>query len=106
MEKTLLNILKTLTLTMMLAVPTMAMADNDSKQGAEEEHEAITIKYSSGNVQVQNGSGKTILVYDMTGNIVYSQRIDSNSKSISLSHLHKGLVIVKVGNATCKIILR
>lgn len=106
MEKTLLNILKTLVLATLMAIPSVAMADNDSKGGIEEEKEAVTIKYSSGTVQVLNGGGKSILVFDMTGNVVYSQRIDSNSKTFNLSHLHKGLVIVKVGTTTCKITLR
>lgn len=106
MAKKLLNIFKTLMMAAMMSMPIAAMADNDGKGGIEEEKDSITIKYSSGNVQVTNGGGKSILVFDMTGNIVYSQRIDSNSKTFNLSHLHKGLVIVKVGNATCKITLR
>lgn len=106
MTKSLLKILKALLFMPMLALPTLAMADNDNKSEIEEEKEAITIKFCNGSVQVQNGGGKTILVYDMTGNIVYSQRIDSNSKTFSLNHLHKGLLIVKVGNATCKVTLR
>lgn len=63
----------------------------------------LTIKGKS--VHTLNLSGSTLEVYDLTGKLVYSTRIDSNDKTTTLS-LGKGVYVVKVEKLTGKIIVK
>lgn len=60
----------------------------------------------SGNtINVLNGQGAEIYVYDITGKEVYHARVDSANKSFSLD-LKRGCYIVKVGDTTRKITIQ
>ena len=51
---------------------------------------------------MQNACGKTLQVYNVTGALVATYRIDSDDKTITLN-VGRGCYIVKVGDVTRKI---
>lgn len=57
-------------------------------------------------IQVKNADGQVLEVFSVTGEKVYTQRIDSPSKSYELSHLPKGCYLVRIGNVTRKVYLK
>lgn len=72
-------------------------------EGVEQGEPAMTIKGKS--IHVQNAAGHELEVYDITGKLVSSIRIDSNDKTLTLS-LSKGVYVVKVDKLTGKVIVR
>lgn len=75
--------------------------------GAEVEMEQIQINLLSGNVlNVKNAEGLTIEIYNITGEKISTNKIDSNNKSIDIDQLQKGWYIVKVGKISRKICIR
>ena len=73
----------------------------------ETEAEQVQISVTNGTtIQVKNADGQILEVYSITGEKVYTQRIDSPSKSYELSHLPKGCYLVRVGNTTRKVYLK
>ena len=73
----------------------------------ENEMEQIHISVTNGStIQIKNAEGEILEVYSITGEKVYTQRIDSPSKSYELSYLPKGFYLVKAGNVTRKVYLK
>ena len=106
MVKSLRNILKALLISCCLSVPATASAQDVQHNQIETEQQQITITVSDANVRVKNAEGLAIEIFSLTGEKVYTQRIDSSSKSIDLSNLQRGFYIVKIGKYTRKIYLR
>lgn len=71
----------------------------------EQELNAISISVSESNVRVKNADGLTMDVYSITGEKVYTTRIEGNSKTIDLGQMQRGYYIVKIGKFTRKIYL-
>ena len=62
----------------------------------------IAVTQQGKNIKVQNACGKTLQVYNVTGALVATYRIDSDDKTITLN-VGRGCYIVKVGDVTRKI---
>lgn len=106
MMKLLLNTLKVLLIVCCLSVPTMAAAQDVQQKQIEMEQQQVTVTVSDANLRVKNAEGLSVEIFSLTGEKIFSQRIESSSKSIDLSHLQRGFYIVKVGKYTRKIYLR
>lgn len=72
----------------------------------ENEINAIAISVEDNVLHVKNAEGTVVEIYSITGEKVFTQRIDSNNKSVELSNLQKGCYIVRIGKLTRKISLR
>lgn len=108
MVKSLLHISKVLLLMACLSsVPAMMMAETEEMQDSqiEMEQNQVTISVSGSSIRVKNADGQTLEIYSLTGEKVYTQVIDSASKSFELSQLQRGYYIVKVGKFTRKVYL-
>ena len=108
MIKSLLHISKVLLLmACMSSVPAMMMAETEEMQDnqIEMEQNQVTISVSGSSIRVKNADGQTLEVYSITGEKVYTQVIDSASKTFELSQLQRGYYIVKVGKFTRKVYL-
>lgn len=108
MVKSLLKISKVLLLMACLSsVPATMMAESEDMQDSqiEMEQNQITIAVSGSSIRVKNADGQTLEVYSITGEKVYSQVIDSASKTFELSQLQRGYYIVKIGKFTRKVYL-
>ena len=64
--------------------------------------EEVRITLNGANLRVQNGSGMSVEIYNITGVKVADYRIDSNDKTIRLE-LNRGCYIIKVGKTVRKI---
>lgn len=83
------------------------MAETEEMQDSqiEMEQNQFTISVSGSSIRVKNADGQTLEIYSLTGEKVYTQVIDSASKSFELSQLQRGYYIVKVGKFTRKVYL-
>ena len=106
MVKLLHNTLKVLLITCCLSVPAMASAQDVQHSQIETEQQQITVTVSDATLRVKNAEGLAIEIFSLTGEKVFSQRIESSSKTIELSHLQRGFYIVKIGKYTRKVYLR
>lgn len=106
MVNSLHNIIKAFLITCCLSVPAMVSAQDVQNSQIETEQQQISVTVSDANLRVKNAEGLAIEIFSLTGEKVYSQRIESASKSIELSHLQRGFYIVKIGKYTRKIYLR
>lgn len=80
------------------AVPSIEIVDND--------FQTISLSISSENVlRVAGAAGQTLSIYNVTGVMVMTTRVDSSDKSYALN-LPKGCYIVKVGKLVRKISIR
>lgn len=107
MNKTTLKILS-LVLVMMTSTTMVSAAafEPEPFPATEIETEQIQITVTNGStIQVKNGEGEVLEVFSITGEKVYTQRIDSPSKSYELSNLPKGYYLVRVRNVTRKVYL-
>lgn len=82
----------------------MAAQDVQHSQ-VEMEQTQIAVTVTKSNIRVQNADGLVLKIFSITGENVYSQRIEGTSKSIDLAQLSRGCYIVKIGNYTRKIYL-
>jgi len=108
MNKTTFKILS-LALAMMLdtTAGSAATFDPEPYPANEVEMEQVQISVTNGStIQVKNGEGEVLEVFSITGEKVYTQRIDSPSKSYELSNLPKGCYLVRVGKVTRKVYLK
>lgn len=106
MIKALHNTIKVLLIVCCLFVPVAVSAQDVQNNQIEMEQQQITVTVSDANLRVKNAEGLVIEIFSLTGEKVYSQRIESGSKSIELAHLQRGFYIVKIGKYTRKIYLR
>ena len=105
MVKSIHKISKAFLLVMCLsALPVTMMAEVQNSQ-IEMGQNQVSISVSGSTIRVKNAEGQALEVYGITGEKVYTQTIDSASKSFELSHLQRGYYIVKIGKFTRKIYL-
>ncbi len=105
MVQSVLHIGKVLLLMVCLSMPVSLMAQDVQQSQMEMEQNQITISVSSSCLRVKNAEGLVLEVFSLTGEKVYSQRIEGQSKSFELGQLPRGYYIVKVGKFTRKIYL-
>lgn len=105
MVKSLHNTFKALLITGCLVTPTMVLAQDVQHTPIEIDQNPIAVNVSESNLRVKNADGLMIEIFSLTGEKVYTQRIEGVSKSIDLSHLQRGYYIVKIGKFTRKIYL-
>ena len=86
---------------MMPAVNAAAAVVYESPQEVND-FEEVRITLNGVNPRVQNGSGMSVEIYNITGVKVADYRIDSNDKTIRLE-LNRGCYIIKVGKTVRKI---
>ena len=107
MNKTILKIF-TLAFMMMLNVSRASAATFTPEPfpTVENEMNAIQISITNGStLHVKNADGQVLEIYNITGVKVFTQRIDSPSKSYELSNQPRGWYLVKIGDFTRKIYL-
>ena len=88
-----------------LSMPLTMMAEDVQQSPIEMEQNQIAIAVSGSNLRVKNAEGLVMEIFSLTGEKVYTQRIDSSSKSFDLGNLQRGYYIVKIGKFTRKIYL-
>ena len=87
-----------------VAVPTTAAAAIELMEL--NNSEVVIEQQESRAVRVENASGETMKVFDLTGKCVLETRITNASQKVELSALTKGCYIVKVGNVVRKIFVK
>ncbi len=97
---------KVLLLMVCLAMPVSLMAQDIQQSQVEMEQNQISITVSSSCLRVKNADGQLLEIFSLTGEKVYSQRIEGQSRAFELGQLQRGYYIVKVGKFTRKIYLR
>ena len=86
---------------MMPAVNAAASTAFDCPQEVND-FEEVRLTLNGTNLRIQNGSGMSVEIYNITGVKVADYRIDSNDKTIRLE-LNRGCYIIKVGKTVRKI---
>ena len=86
---------------MMPAVNAAARTAFDSPQEVND-FEEVRLTLNGANLRIQNGSGMSVEIYNITGVKVADYRINSNDKIIRLE-LNRGCYIIKVGKTVRKI---
>lgn len=97
MVKSLHSALKVLLLIACLSAP-VAMIAQDTQHSAEMGQAEIVVTVSRSNLRVQNAGGLVLQIFSITGENLYSQRIEGMKKEINLDHLPRGYYIVQIGN--------
>lgn len=108
MVKSVLKISKVLLLMACLSsVPATMMAETEEIQNSqiEMEQNQVTIAVSGSTIRVKNAEGQVLEIYGLTGEKLYTQNIDSASKTFDLGQLQRGFYIVKIGKFTRKVYL-
>ena len=100
------HILTIIFFTAALCLPLTAQA-NESLEALEataieDARGEVAVTQQGKNIKVQNACGMTLQVYNVTGALVATYRIDSDDKTVTLN-VGRGCYIVKVGNVTRKI---
>lgn len=110
MKKSLLKQLSILLLMVCVAMPAAAIqeseADDLQQSQVEMEQNQIAISVSGTTLRVKNADGLVVEIFSLTGEKVYTQRIEGSSKAIELGQLQRGFYIVRIGKFTRKIYLR
>ena len=88
-----------------LSMPVSLMAQDVQQSQVEMEQNQISISLTGSSLRVKNAEGLVLEVFNLTGEKIYSQRIEGQSKSFELGQLQRGYYIVKVGKFTRKIYL-
>lgn len=96
------NTLLALVLMLSTSAPIMATDIAEMACVASVEQSQVELVVKGRMVNVVNGQGMTLHVYDITGAEVVSIRIDGANKSYNLD-LKRGCYLVKVGDVTRKI---
>ena len=105
MIKLIQNIFKVLLIVACCFVPATLSAQDVQHNQIENEQNQVGITISNSCLRVKNAEGLVIEIFNLTGEKVYTQRIESSSKTIVLAHLQRGYYVVKIGNYTRKIYL-
>ena len=100
------HILTIIFFTAALCLPLTAQA-NESLEAPEataieDARGEVAVTQQGKNIKVQNACGMTLQVYNVTGALVATYRIDSDDKTVTLN-VGRGCYIAKVGNVTRKI---
>lgn len=88
-----------------LSMPVSLMAQDVQQSQVEMEQNQISISLTGSSLRVKNAEGLVLEVFNLTGEKIYSQRIEGQAKSFELGQLQRGYYIVKVGKFTRKIYL-
>lgn len=105
MTKPLHNMLQILLLMVCLSAPVTVMAQDVQQSQVEMEQNQISIAVVGSSLRVKNAEGLTLEIFSLTGNKVFTQRIESTSKTVELTTLQRGFYIVRIGKFTRKIYL-
>ncbi len=105
MIKLIQNIFKVLLIVACCFAPATLSAQDVQHNQIENEQNQVGITISNSCMRVKNAEGLVIEIFNLTGEKVYTQRIESSSKTIDLAHLQRGYYVVKIGNYTRKIYL-
>ena len=105
MVKLLHNTLKVLLLTVCMSMPVAMMAQDVQQSQVEMEQNQINISVSGSCIRVKNADGLVMEVFNLTGEKVFTQRIEGASKAVELGQMQRGYYIVKIGKFTPKIYL-
>lgn len=106
MTKPVHNMLQILLLMACLSTPLTMMAQDVQQSQVEMEQNQISIAVVNGvGLRVKNAEGHVLEIFSLTGNKVYTQRIESTSKTVELNHLQRGYYIVRIGKFSRKIYL-
>lgn len=54
-------------------------------------------------INIQHGRGELLSIYNASGHMIYSAKVEQNDETISLSSLPHGIYIIHVGNKTAKV---
>ena len=103
MKKSLL--IYSMSLTLMLAVPSMVAAIPVAPGIEEFVDEDITITVNGQTVTVTGAQGKTLEVVSLTGRRVMAEKIESPAQKIELN-VPKGCYILKIGKVVRKVSVR
>jgi hypothetical protein len=103
MKKTLLIL--SMSLTMMLAVPSLVAAIPVAPGIEEFVEEDITITVNGQTVTVTGGQGQTLEVVSLTGRCIMSVKVESPAQKIELN-VPKGCYILKIGKVVRKVSVR
>lgn len=91
---------------LLICMPIEVKAQNVQRTQTEMEQNPISVTVSESTLHVKNADHMTLEVFSITGDKVYSIRIDSPSKNIELENLSRGCYIVRIGKFTRKIYIR
>lgn len=105
MVNSLHNTLKVLLLMICLSVPAVMMAQDVQQSQVEMEQNQINITVNGSCIRVKNADGLVLEVFNLTGEKVFTQRIEGSSKAVELGQMPRGYYIVKIGKFTRKIYL-
>lgn len=106
MSETIHNIAFILVATCLAFLPAKSMAQDVQKPQIETEQNSISVTVTESTLHIKNAEHMVLEVFSITGNKVYTTRIDSSSKNIDLDSLAKGCYIVRIGKYTRKVYLR
>lgn len=106
MTKTIHNIACILLVATLALIPAKSMAQDVQKPQIENEQTAISVTATESTLHVKNAERMVLEVFSITGEKVYTIRIDSSSKNIDLDNLTKGCYIVRIGKYTRKVYLK
>ena len=89
------------------SVPATMFAETEEIQNSqiEMEQNPISITVSGSTIRVKNAEGQVLEVYSITGDKIYTQNIDSASKTFEFGQFQRGVYIVKIGKFTRKVYL-
>lgn len=106
MAKTIHKIAGIILFAALAVMPAKSMAQDVQKPQVEMEQNAISVTATESTLHVKNADHLVLEVFSITGEKVYSIRIDSPSKNIDLGNLTKGCYIVRIGKYTRKVYLK
>lgn len=106
MSKTIHRIAFILLAAALAFAPAKSMAQDVQKTPVEAEQNSISVTVTESTLHIKNAEHMVLEVFSITGNKVYTTRIDSSSKNIDLDSLAKGCYIVRIGKYTRKVYLR
>ena len=104
MKKSLL--IFSMSLTLMLAVPSLVTAVTVAPGIEEFVDEDITITISGQTVTVTGAQGQTLEVVSLTGRRVMTEKIESPAQKVELNNIPKGCYILKIGKVVRKVTVR
>lgn len=106
MVKPLHIILTLLAIFTLCSTPAMANGSSTAEfecMASEPETNAIAVNVEDNTLHIKNAEGMVAEIFSVTGEKVYSARIDSNNKAIELQGIKKGCYIIRIGKFTRKI---
>lgn len=106
MVKTVHNITLALVIAAFACMPSKAMADDVQKTQTEMEQNTVSVTSQGSTLHIKNADHMILEVFSITGEKVYTIRIDSPSKAVELDSLTRGCYIVRIGKYTRKIYLK